>query len=192
MELIKGLPGLKQKFGETVITIGNFDGVHLGHQELISKVVKDADNSGMTSVVLTFERHTRGLAEGLIISSLTQKVEKIRKLGVDVLLVVKFDNSFAMLKPDEFVCDILCSKLGVKKIILGPDFRFGKDRSGNIEFLEKMGNKFGFCVEVLPFIHIRGIKISSSEIRLRLKEKEYQAVSLMLGEQIGINNQPVV
>lgn len=178
------------KLENSVITIGNFDGVHLGHQQLIKSTVTEARISGFSSVVLTFNRHPQDFINPgkrtKVITPLSTKMEAIKSLGVDVLTVVDFNHDFSMLSPEEFVREVTCKQLGARKIVVGPDFGFGKNRAGNVETLRQMGKKYGFTVMVVPFIKMGEIKVSSSRIRSLLWKGEAEAALLMLGRNYNV------
>ncbi len=184
MKLIRELSDLKLE--KSAVTIGNFDGVHLGHQRLIKRVVSEARSSGYTSVVLTFDKQPKNFInprkETRIITPLHVKIEKIKTLNVDILIVINFSQHFASLSPEDFIHNIICDQLGAKLVIVGPDFRFGKNRAGNVDALRLLGKKFDFTLKIIPFLRIEEVKVSSTEIRHLLYKGEDKIASMMLGE----------
>lgn len=154
---------------KTIITIGTFDGVHKGHKKVLSKLVDQAKASQFESLLLTFDVHPRiVLKKESAIQLLTTNSEKIKLLeneGVDNLVIQKFDKQFAELSGEDFARQILVEKLNAKKVIIGYDHRFGKNRQCGIEDLELFGKEFGFEVEQIAAKEIDEIKISSTQIR---------------------------
>lgn len=171
MELIEDLNQIKAPFNNAVVTIGNFDGVHKGHQALLNQVIEKGGQAGGTCIAMTFEPHplrALGLSSPPLITRRDQKIELIESSGIDVLLCLPFNKAFAQIPAQEFIKDILVKKIGMKTIIIGPDYTFGKDRVGNIELLKTMGAELGF--ETIVSDWIKGDetdteRISSTKIR---------------------------
>ena len=171
MELIEDLNQIKAPFNNAVVTIGNFDGVHKGHQALFNQVIKKGGQAGGTCIAMTFEPHplrALGLSSPPLITRRDQKIELIESSGIDVLLCLPFNKAFAQIPAQEFIEDILVKKIGMKTIVIGPDYTFGKDRVGNIELLKTMGPKLGY--ETIVSDWIKGDetdteRISSTRIR---------------------------
>jgi len=163
-----------ESLGPTVLTIGNFDGVHRGHQELIRTIVHESKNPKLTSVILTFYPHpvTYFLPKEKIhvICSRNYKEKLIAKLGVDAILTLSFDEKLANLTPEEYVKQILIDKLNVNTIWVGYDFTFGKNRKGNVRSLIEIGEKSGFKTRILSPQRDHDIVISSTKIRELLLE----------------------
>ncbi len=187
---IKRLEDIKEPPVRTVLTIGNFDGVHMGHQRIIKQVVSSAKRIKGTSVVMTFDPHPmRYLQPEKDLPLLTlcdEKAKIIEKLGIQILLCVKFDQSFASLEPEEFIKKILVDKLAVREIIIGKDYRFGKAKKGDVKLLKREGNKYGFRVEVVTPVKIKGEIVSSSTIRTLIKKGEVKRVTDFLGRPYSI------
>lgn len=184
MKLIRELSDLKLE--KSAVTIGNFDGVHLGHQRLIKRVVFEARCSGYTSVVLTFDKQPRNFInprkKTRIITPLHVKIEKIKNLNVDILIVINFNQQFVSINPKDFIHNIIYDQLGAKIMVVGPDFRFGKNRAGNVDALRRMEKKFDFTLKIVPFLRIGEVKVSSTEIRYLLWKGEDKIASMMLGQ----------
>ena len=171
MEFIENIEQIKRPFKNAVITIGNFDGVHKGHQSLFGRVIEKADQINGTSVAITFEPHplkALGIDAPPLITRRDQKIELIEKTCIDVLLCLPFDTAFAAITAQEFIEQLLVNKLGMKAIIIGADYSFGKDRAGNIEMLKHEGERLGFETIVSPWINDTASdreRISSTKIR---------------------------
>lgn len=185
IELIRGLTNLNPAHRGCVLTIGNFDGVHLGHQALLKNVKNRAKDLNLPSMVMTFEPHAiEFFAPEKCAPRLTRWREKfcaLAECGIDRVLVVRFDEHFANLSADEFVQHILVEKLGVKHVFIGDDFHFGHDREGDFEFLKKMGEKLGFGVENMTTLQLNSERISSSLVRAALKSADHAKVQALLG-----------
>ncbi len=172
MQIYNDLNAIKKPFHKAVVTTGNFDGVHIGHQALFHEIIERADTMGGTSVALTFEPHPiRVLKQNgnpPLITLLDQKTELIASTGVDVLLVVPFTPEFAALSAHEFIEDILIKKIGMQAIVVGSDYSFGKSREGNLALLQAMAPQSGFEVIVRDWIQgpdANAARISSTRIR---------------------------
>lgn len=156
MELIKHIDKIEKPFKNAVITIGNFDGVHIGHQALFHEVIEKAEALHGTSIVMTFEPHpVRVLKQNGHLPLITlheQKVELIENSGVDVLICVPFTKEFAAISAKEFVEDILLKSIGMKAIVVGEDYTFGKNREGDIALLQTYAKNLGFEVIVADWI----------------------------------------
>ena len=156
MELIENLDQINSPFKNAVITIGNFDGVHKGHQALLHQVMEKADEINGTSIAITFEPHplrALGISSPPLITRHDQKTELIEKSGIDVLICIPFDKAFASITAHDFIEIILVNKIGMKGIIIGADYSFGKDRTGTIELLKSEGKRLGFETSVSPWIN---------------------------------------
>lgn len=168
MEIFRELEAIQNPFPYACVTIGNFDGVHLGHQLLFAEVVQRAYHHGGTSVAITFDPHPLQVLkpEGIkLISTCTQKIEMITHAGIDVLVIVPFTMQFAATSADHFVDEILLRRIGVRELVVGYDYAFGKGRAGNIEFLRKQGLEKGFSVTVVEAHYEDGMLVSSTRVR---------------------------
>ncbi|MBO6586292.1 MAG: bifunctional riboflavin kinase/FAD synthetase [Gracilimonas sp.] len=160
----------------TVVTVGTFDGVHQGHRALMEAVVTKARERNARSVVVTFDPHPREIInpgkEGVkLLTTLKERAEILEDLGVDVLLVIPFDRDFSLLSSEEFVRDIIFSKVGVSEFVIGYDHHFGRDRKGTIETIEKLGEELGFDSYVVSKQEMGDVTISSTVIRNTLAEE---------------------
>lgn len=193
MQLIQNPDEITSPFKNGVITIGNFDGVHIGHQALFYEVIERAHAIEGTSIAMTFEPHPlRVLKKNHtppLITLLEQKAELIERSGIDVLICVPFTLEFAAITAVAFVEDLLVRKIGMKAIVLGEDYAFGKNREGNIELLNTLAPRLGFEVIVTSLIRsIQGIseRISSTAIRELVQAGEMQQACKMLGRHFQL------
>jgi riboflavin kinase/FMN adenylyltransferase len=184
MKIFRNIEDITRPLKNACVTIGNFDGVHNGHQQLFATVVEKARALNGTSVVITFDPHPLQvlLPGGIkLISTCQQKEELIEQSGIDVLLVIPFTKEFAKTTADTFVADLLVEKLGVKELVVGYDYAFGKGRSGNITFLKEQGRFFDFPVTVVDACYLEDQLVSSTKIRELVKEGKMVAASELLG-----------
>lgn len=172
MKLIEHIDEIEKPFENAVITIGNFDGVHIGHQALFHEVIEKADALGGTSIVMTFEPHpSRVLKQSdhpPLITLYEQKVELIASSGIDILICFPFTREFAAISAKEFVEDILLKRIGIKAIVLGRDYTFGRNREGNLDLLQTYAENLGFEVIVADWIQTLNTqpgRISSTHTR---------------------------
>ena len=169
----------------SVITIGNFDGVHLGHQKIINLAKAHAEKMQLPLVVVSFDPHPGKVLypenAPKLIKTRKQKRDLLRKMGVDYFYVINFTPSFAKKSPEEFVDEVLIDSLGAKKVFVGFNFAFGKDRKGDISFLENQGKEKGFEVFAVPPVKVDGMIVSSSKIRQLLEEGMVRKANRFLG-----------
>jgi len=190
MDIIIGIEAFNRSYPNTVLTIGNYDGVHLGHQKILSMVLQKAQEIKGTSMVMTFDPHpVKVLAPERDIKLLTTSEEKaklIRAMGIDVLLFINFNKEFANMLPDDFINTVLVEKFQVREIIVGTNYAFGRHKKGTIELLRRRGEKYGFEVKAVRQVMVHGNVVSSSAIRsLLLKGAVYEA-SKYLGRAYSI------
>ncbi len=183
-------PHLHPVGSNNVVTIGNFDGVHLGHQALIKRVVAYAKAHDLSSCVVSMQPlASQYFAKNRALPVLTPfkcKFALLRDLGVGIFCVLNFNRKLAELCAQDFVDDILLAGLNAKHIIIGDDFRFGKDRVGDFEFLKNYCQKSGVGVESMATIATENTRISSSYVRQKLSHSDFQAVELSLGRKFSI------
>ena len=167
------------------VTIGNFDGVHVGHQTLILRTRDAARAMGIPSVVVTFDPHPLRFFTGKphppFITTPPQKARCIAALGVDALLTLTFDAALAAMTPERFVEEVLVHGRGVRQLFIGYDYAFGKGRTGNFSLLAQLGGRFGFAVEQLPPVLVDGVVVSSTRIRDLLLAGDVWAARALLG-----------
>jgi riboflavin kinase/FMN adenylyltransferase len=188
MKIITNLEAIHEPFKRAVVTIGNFDGVHLGHQALFHAVIEKAESIEGTSIAMTFEPHPIRVLHGNgnppLITLLEQKIELIQRTDMDVLICVPFTRQFARLTPREFVEDILIRRIGMAAIVVGKDYTFGRNREGNVNMLRTFAELFDFQLLVADWIrlHVKNsVRISSTKIRQLVMDGRVDAVQPMLG-----------
>lgn len=169
----------------TVVTIGTFDGVHLGHKAILKRLVECAQKENLESVLLTFFPHPRMVlqkeTEIRLLNTLSEKKEKIASLGIDHLIIHPFTHEFSRLTALEYVRDILVNQLHIKKIIIGYDHRFGRNRTANIVDLKEFGATYGFEVEEISAKELNDVAVSSTKIRKALMEGDIATANTFLG-----------
>ncbi len=195
MELIRGLHNIRDRHRNCVLTIGKFDGVHLGHQAVLSQVTEQAKRLGLPSTVMVFEPQPEELFNPqnapARLSRLRDKYTALAELGVDRLLCMKFSRDFAALSAEFFVEQLLVNKLGVRFLVVGDDFHFGKGRVGDFDMLVRAGKQFGFDVVNTRSFRMEDCRISSSSIRQALADNEFERAEAMLGRPFAITGKVV-
>ncbi len=170
---------------DAVVTIGTFDGVHIGHQKIIKRLIKTAKENNLESVILTFFPHPRMVLQKdsniKLINTIQERTKILNSLGIDNLLVKKFTNVFSRLSAEDFVKKILVDKLHVKKVIIGYDHRFGRNRNANIDDLKTFGTLYNFEVEEISVQDIDDVAVSSTKIRKALNEGDIGKANKYLG-----------
>jgi riboflavin kinase/FMN adenylyltransferase len=188
MELIRGLHNLKRLSG-CVLTIGNFDGVHLGHQELLKSLVFTAKKQSLPSLVISFSTTPEtffGRPKARI-SSFRDKHLFLKSIGVDKHLLIKFNKPFSEISATDFINKVLVEKIGVRHCFIGDDFRFGKGRKGDFSMLKKASLEKNFTVEKISSVSINGHRVSSSKIRRLLTTGDFKTAETFLGRPFSIS-----
>ena len=195
MNILKSLDNLPTPFGPSVVTLGNFDGVHLGHRELFRQVVKTSRRLKCPSVVCTFDPHPlKFLAPEKAPPLLNTPDEKQRLIAashVDYLIQSPFTAEFAAMAPEQFVDNILIAKLQAKVLVIGYDYAFGKGRRGDAEFLKACGKDKDFIVDVLQPVGANGLPYSSTRIRTMIAAGDVSGVVALLGRQYNLEGRVV-
>ena len=190
MQILNSLAELPEAIGSCAVTLGNFDGVHLGHRELFRQLVKTARQLNCPSVVYTFDPHPLKFLvpdrAPLLLNTPAEKQRLIAASHVDYLIKTPFTADFAAMTPEQFVEDILLAKLRIKALVVGYDYAFGKGRRGNAEFLKACGEKQGFAVEVLQPVGGDGLPYSSTRIRTMVAAGDMAGVVRLLGRQYNL------
>ncbi|MFY9268670.1 MAG: bifunctional riboflavin kinase/FAD synthetase [Candidatus Manganitrophaceae bacterium] len=185
MKLFIGAANIKPVEAYPVVAIGNFDGLHLGHQAILAEAMQRATEKEGTSVVLTFEPHPIKAIyperEFKLLSTFQIKMRLIESTGIDVAFSAEFNKTFAQLSPSDFARIYLRDKIGAKEVVVGRNFRFGKDRAGTVDDLIRLGKEFGFEVIVKDPVLIDDAFVSSSKIRELMKEGDIYLASRMMG-----------
>lgn len=184
METLQGIPKF-DKAHPTAVTIGTFDGVHIGHFQLLNRLTNSAKDAGLKSTVLTFFPHPRMVlqkdANIKLLNTLDEKVQILEKTGLDYLIIHPFTKKFSRLSAVDFVRDILVNGLNCKKVIIGYDHRFGRNRTANINDLISFGNTFDFKVEEIPVKEVEDVSVSSTKIRKALHHGDVATANEYLG-----------
>ena len=169
------------------LTIGSFDGIHVGHLEILKKLIQLSSSSNSTSVVITFNPHPRSILspkifkKNIMITSLVKKIEIFKSIGIDIVLVLPFNKNLSLMTADNFLEKIIIKKFKPKDIVIGYDHHFGYKRAGNSLFLEKKSKKFNFQLHQIDKQSKNGYKISSSLIRQMLNTDNIEIVNSLLG-----------
>ena len=195
MRVISDLKELGEPMAPCVVTIGNFDGVHLAHQTLLRRVVEVGRAQGLSATAITFEPHPIKLLSPdhapKLLTPLPRKVDLIATTGIDLLVVLPFTRELARQSPLEFVRRVLVNPLHASSVHVGPNFRFGYRQSGDTEILEELGDQEGFRVEVVPMLTARGDRVSSTRIRELLTEGHVHKANRLLGRPFAARG-PIV
>jgi riboflavin kinase/FMN adenylyltransferase len=199
MKVFRGLPNAASR-APCALTIGNFDGVHCGHQALLARVREAADKLELEAAVMTFEPHPREFFAHMAgtpnkaptrIANLRDKLQSLSNAKIDRVIVEHFNAHFAAMSPHEFIEKILVQGLHVKWLMVGEDFCFGAKRAGNLAMLMEAAKQYGFHVEALPMVTNGGARISSSAIRATLQQGDFQHASQLLGHPYTISGHVV-
>ncbi|WP_378952419.1 bifunctional riboflavin kinase/FAD synthetase [Pelosinus sp. sgz500959] len=190
MEIIKEITNLTEKFPRMTIALGTFDGIHLGHQKIISRAVELAKEINGTSVVFTFSTHPLAVVAPkrcpLQLVTQDDKAELIEKLGVDVLLTIPFTPEFLKYSAEQFI-DLALKNLDPKHIVIGPNYFFGYKRSGTPELLQQAGIQHGFKVEIHPIVYVDDVIVSSTLIRKLIGNGHVDQAAHLLGRPVKVN-----
>ncbi len=185
MELIRGLHNLRPEHHGCVATIGNFDGVHLGHQAVLGQLADKAAQLGLPTAVITFEPQPQEyFSRGDIpprLTRLREKFKALRRYSVDRVLLLPFNRSLAEMEAEAFIQQVLVDGLGVHYLVVGDDFRFGKGRRGDFDMLKRAGAEHGFEVVTMHTFEIGGSRVSSTRIREALQVGDLQLAEQLLG-----------
>lgn len=193
MKLITNLDQISEPYKNAVLTSGNFDGVHVGHQALFEEVKRKARSINGTSIAMTFEQHpSRVLKQNghpPLITLYEQRMELITSLDLDVLICIPFTEAFASISANEFIEDLLVGRIGMKAIVVGEDYTFGKNREGNLEFLRARADRLGFEVIVGDWIPVPGNpsdRVSSTRVREMVMAGQVSESKALLGRHYQI------
>jgi riboflavin kinase/FMN adenylyltransferase len=190
VKVIDGTDNIHERFPYPVLTIGNFDGVHLGHQAIFRMLIERAREKQGTSIVFTFIPHPlRVIAPERapkLITTYKDKFQLIENAGIDIILCTNFTKEFANIPAEDFVTNFLCKILGIKEILIGSNYLFGKGRKGSPELLKELGKECGFSVTVVDEIKINNSVPSSSGIRTLIAKGKVDAASILLGRAYSV------
>lgn len=194
MRIIRSLED--QVFNQPILTLGTYDGVHAGHQEIIREMVERASKSGRESVLMTFDPHPRMVLQPMdhrveLIDSLTEKLEKLERLGLDTVILYPFSKEFAALSASEFVRQILVEKLQVSEVHIGYDHQFGKNREGTFDLLQEKGKEFHFSVFQTSAKMVEGTAVSSTKIRQAIAAGDVVKAQQYLGSPYQLSGRVI-
>jgi riboflavin kinase/FMN adenylyltransferase len=179
----------------TVLTLGVFDGLHLGHQLIMQTVVQGARAIGAVPTVITFEPHPRAVlhpeSAPPLLQTFDQKIEALGVLGIEQTIVIHFDQAFAQIRAQDFLSDVVVDRLHAREVYLGRGFAFGHEREGNIELLRQVSERLGFRADEVPEVRLRGRRVSSSRIRELLQLGQVNLARRMLGRPYGVEGRVV-
>ncbi|MDA9982077.1 bifunctional riboflavin kinase/FAD synthetase [Gammaproteobacteria bacterium] len=190
MELIRGFLNVRKHHRGCIASIGNYDGVHRGHQAIVRQLLRKRDAFALPALIITFEPHPLEYFRGgdqTRISSLRAKIKLLAEYGIERMLCLRFNESLANMSAESFMQDLLMDGLGVKHLVVGDDFRFGKSRSGNFEVLREFGEHHGFSVENTDTFMVNGERVSSTRIRQALELGQLDLAELLLGRPYSIS-----
>jgi riboflavin kinase / FMN adenylyltransferase len=189
MEIFRGIQDLRRSLPHVVVTIGNFDGVHLGHRAIISLAIEKARARSGTAVAYTFRPHPqlalRPEAKVQLLTTYDEKLELLARTGIDAVVEQPFSREFSTTPPERFFSDVLVGKLGAEAIVVGYDFAFGKERAGHLAALESFSKAAGVELTVVPPQETGGEVVSSSRIRERLLAGDVESAARLLGRQFS-------
>jgi riboflavin kinase/FMN adenylyltransferase len=174
----------------TVLTLGVFDGLHLGHQLIVRTVVERARATGAVPTVITFDPHPRAVlhpeSSPPLLQTLDQKVEGFGVLGIEQTIVIRFDEKFSQIRAEDFLHEVVRDRLQAKEVYLGCGFAFGHNREGNIELLRRVSQELGFFADEVPEVQVRSQRVSSSRVRRLLAEGKVNLARRLLGRPYGV------
>lgn len=203
MKILHGLPNkslVNAGFTSCALTIGNFDGVHRGHQAMLALLKNEAQHRHIPSCVMTFEPHPRDYFAKVAqkselaparIATLRDKLTELDRCGIDHCVVLPFNAKFASQSPQNFIQDVLVSSLGAKYVLVGDDFRFGSKRAGDYAMLDAAGEQLGFEVARMNSYEVHGLRVSSSAVREALNQGRMEDVAKLLGRPYSISGHVV-
>ena len=179
----------------TVLTLGVFDGLHLGHQLIMKTVVERARATGAVPTVITFEPHPRALlhpeSAPPLLQTFDQKIEALGVLGIEQTIVIHFDKAFAQIRAEDFLRAVIADRLHAQEVYLGCGFAFGHGREGNIDLLRRVSQSLGFFADEVPELRLRGRRVSSSRVRELLQQGQVNIARRMLGRPYGVEGRVV-
>jgi riboflavin kinase/FMN adenylyltransferase len=195
MEIIRVREKIYHNLNAPSVALGNFDGVHLGHQEILRQTVQSARPKGRDAVVYTFDPHPRLVLKKVPeiprISTPNERADILEHLGIDILILAEFTLEFAALSPEEFVENVLAEELGARDLFVGQNYRFGKNRAGTIDTLKRMAPELNFRVHVVQPVRVGATVVSSSKIREELAQGEIRKANELLGREFTIEGRVI-
>ena len=196
MDVIRGIENIPTNLRCAVVTIGNFDGIHLGHQLIIRRLVEEARRENCPAIVISFDPHPKMVLHPerrpfYLITSLEEKIRLLAGLDVDTFILIPFSLEYARTTAEEFVRGVLAERLHIRKIIIGHDYTFGRGKEGNEAFLSSFGRLLGFEVEVMNAVRVGETTVSSTRIREALLAGEVRLAASLLGRPYNLSGRVV-
>jgi len=196
MDVIRGSENIPDRLKGAFVTIGNFDGVHLGHRFIFRMLVEEARREGRPAVVISFEPHPQRVLHPerrpfYLIASPEEKIRLLAELGIDALILIPFSLDYARTTAEAFVREILWERLRIRKILIGHDYTFGRGKEGNEAFLTEAGSRLGFSVEVMNAFRVGDTVISSTKIREALLAGEVRFAATLLGRPYNLSGRVI-
>ena len=192
MKVVRGLEDIPQEFRDAYVTIGNFDGVHLGHIPILKKIIEEAHGENRKALVITFDPHPKKVLHPdikpfYLITTLEEKIQLLEDVGIDGVILIPFSLEFSKISAEAFVNQILWYTLRIRKIFVGHDYSFGKNKVGNATFLANKGKKFGFEVEVFSAVKFGDETISSTRLRYAILNGNVKMAMRLLGRPYDVS-----
>jgi riboflavin kinase / FMN adenylyltransferase len=191
MKVLDNFEHVPPEFMDAVLTIGNFDGIHLGHRAIFDDVLREARRIGRKAVVMTFEPHPKMMLHPerrpfYLLTTLDEKIGLLDAIGIDALILIPFTLEFAETTAEEFITEILWRRLMIRKIYIGHDYTFGKGKQGNEAYLAAFGKKLGFAVDVVNAVTVGNIVASSTRIRNAILDGDVRTAAMLLGRPYNL------
>ena len=192
MQVLTGTEVIPPEFREAFITIGNFDGVHLGHRSIFQKLIPEARKENRKALLVTFVPHPKMLLHPerrpfYLLTTIEEKIKLLEVLGLDALILIPFTLEYAQTTAESFILEVLWKNLQVRKIFIGHDYSFGKDKRGNEDMLKAFGKKLGFEVAVINAVAAGDTVISSTRIRAAILEGDVKTAAMLLGRPYNVS-----
>ncbi|HLA27826.1 MAG TPA: bifunctional riboflavin kinase/FAD synthetase [Syntrophales bacterium] len=192
MHVFTGTEGIPSEFRKAFITIGNFDGVHLGHRFIFQKLILEAHKENRKALLVTFVPHPKMLLHPerrpfYLLTTIEEKIKLLEALGLDALILIPFTLEYAQTTAESFILDVLWKNFQVRKIFIGHDYRFGKDKRGDEDMLTAFGKKLGFDVAVINAVAVGDTVISSTRIRAAILEGDVKTAAMLLGRPYNVS-----
>jgi len=191
MYIYRTIDQIAPEFQNAIATIGNFDGIHVGHQQIMNKLIQEARPQNRKAIVITFEPHPKmvlhpDIKPFYLITTHDEKMHLLEKLGVDAVVLLEFNREFAKMTAESFIHDLLWDKLRVHKILIGHNYRFGNDKKGNDVYLKEFGQLLGFEVEVIQAITVGDLVVSSTRTRDVILDGRMKEAAQLLGRPYNL------
>src|SRR5579859_7616925 len=195
MRVYHGMEEVPPDFGPSALTIGNFDGVHFGHRQILRRLKAIANENGWKASVLTFDPHPTAVVAPdrapRLMTSPARRVELMSEEGIEQVLILPFTRELALLSPEDFVRLLLVDRLGARAVLVGDNFRFGHKAAGNVRLLTEAGQRLGFRTEIVPAVRCRGRIVSSSGIREMIQAGQVSVAARLLQHPYALEGEVV-